>query len=89
VLAPEELSEIVEALGAGVLAVGDGAIKFESALRVQRAAVPAVPSHLHRVTARAHCLLAAAMQPADPQLVQPVYLRVPDAEIALRSVAQR
>ena len=89
VLAPEELGAIVETLGAGVLAIGDGAVKFESALWGEGAAVPAAPSPLHRVTARAHCLLAAAAQPGDPQLVQPVYLRIPDAEIALGSVAQR
>ena len=83
-LVPEALAEAVRALPAPVLAVGDGAIRFRDTLEAVGAAVPADGSPKHRVDAAAHCRLAAAMEPDAGGAVLPVYLRLPDAELALR-----
>jgi tRNA A37 threonylcarbamoyladenosine modification protein TsaB len=84
VLGPEELQDAAARLAPGALAVGDGAIKFAENLRRFGLLVAPEDSELHRITALAHCRLAADLQPAEPDAVQPEYLRQPDAEIARR-----
>lgn len=86
-LTPEALAERVSALPArqeSPLAVGDGAIRFREQLEAAGAVVPADGSPQHRVDAAAHCRLAAAMEPPARNAVLPAYLRLPDAELALR-----
>jgi tRNA threonylcarbamoyladenosine biosynthesis protein TsaB len=80
-----------EALGAlarpGLLAVGDGAVRFRSVLEPPGAEVPADGSPLHQVSALAMAKLAEGIRPGGPetrQSVVPEYLRQPDAELALR-----
>jgi tRNA threonylcarbamoyladenosine biosynthesis protein TsaB len=77
VLTPDRLAEIA----GGHLAVGDGAIKFRHVLEVAGATVPADDSVLHRVSALWHCRLAETAPARPLGAVQPLYLRVPDAEL--------
>ncbi len=83
-LTPERLAEAVRALPAGAVAVGDGAVRFRDVLEAAGAAVPADGSAAHRVDAAVHARLAAAMEPDARDAVLPAYLRLPDAELALR-----
>jgi len=83
-LAPEALAAAVAALPPAPLAVGDGALRFRAQLEAAGAAVPADGSAKHCVDARSHCRLAADAEPTAPSEVLPTYLRLPDAELALR-----
>jgi tRNA threonylcarbamoyladenosine biosynthesis protein TsaB len=65
----------------GTLCVGDGAVRYRALLEAAGAEVPPDASELHLVRARFHARLAADFGPAE--LVEPLYLRVPDAEKAL------
>jgi tRNA threonylcarbamoyladenosine biosynthesis protein TsaB len=67
----------------GWLAVGDGAVRFRDVLETSGAEVPADGSPLHRVSALTVADLAAGAPPTGRD-VTPEYLRLPDAEIALR-----
>jgi tRNA threonylcarbamoyladenosine biosynthesis protein TsaB len=73
---PEDL-----ALAPGTLCVGDGAVRYRALLEAAGAEVPPDASELHLVRARFHARLAADFGPAE--LVEPLYLRIPDAEKAL------
>ena len=66
------------------MAVGDGAVRFRDVLEAAGAVVPADDSAAHRVDAAVHARLAAAMEPDARDAVLPAYLRLPDAELALR-----
>lgn len=86
-LTPAALAEAVQALAAPsqtILGVGDGAIKFRQQLEVAGVMVPPDGSLHHRVDAAAHCRLAATMEAGPRDAVLPTYLRLPDAELALR-----
>ncbi len=83
-LAPQALADAVASLPAGTLAVGDGAIRFRDVLEAAGAEVPAVDSTAHRVDAAVHARLATTLEPAVDDAVLPAYLRLPDAELALR-----
>ncbi|HKG04222.1 MAG TPA: tRNA (adenosine(37)-N6)-threonylcarbamoyltransferase complex dimerization subunit type 1 TsaB [Conexibacter sp.] len=83
-LTPEALAEAVAALPAGVLAVGDGAVRFRDVLAAAGAVVPADDSAAHRVDAAVHARLATVMELDARDTVLPAYLRLPDAELALR-----
>ena len=83
-LAPEALAAAAAALPTAALAVGDGAVRFRSQLEAAGVAVSADDSAVHRVDAAAHSRLAAAMEPPARDAVLPTYLRLPDAELALR-----
>ncbi len=76
VLKPERLE-----LKPGMLCVGDGALRYRSLLEAAGAEVPPDASELHLVRARFHARLAADFGPAER--IEPIYLRVPDAEKAL------
>ena len=77
VLLPGELP-----LEPGVVCVGDGAVRYREVLEAAGAEVPPDDSEAHLPRARFHALLAGDFGPAE--LVEPLYLRVPDAEKALR-----
>jgi tRNA threonylcarbamoyladenosine biosynthesis protein TsaB len=83
-LSPAALAEAVSALPRAPLAVGDGALRFRDELETAGAAVPADGSPQHRVDAAVHCRLAGRAEPTGPEAVLPTYLRLPDAELALR-----
>lgn len=83
VLTPEALGEVAgDGAGNGVIAVGDGALKFRSVLERAGAHVPEDAAAVHRVSAREHCRLAELAQPVADGRVEPLYLRLPDAEVA-------
>jgi tRNA threonylcarbamoyladenosine biosynthesis protein TsaB len=79
VLLPAEL-----ALDPGTVCVGDGAIRYRELLEAAGAYVPSDGDGAHIPRARFHALLAKGFGPAE--LVEPLYLRVPDAEKAVRRV---
>jgi tRNA threonylcarbamoyladenosine biosynthesis protein TsaB len=77
VCAPEQLAATALRGGPGVLAVGDGALRFAELLESAGVDVAAAQSDLHRVSAGAICRLAAA---GASTAAEPEYLRAPDAE---------
>ena len=60
--------------------VGDGAVRYRSAIEAAGGVVPPDGDERHVPWARHHVALAGAGGPAE--LVEPVYLRLPDAEQA-------
>jgi tRNA threonylcarbamoyl adenosine modification protein YeaZ len=62
----------------GRVCVGDGAIHYRGQLERTGATVPPDDSELHVPRARFHALLAQDFGPAE--LVEPVYVRAPDAD---------
>ena len=75
-LRPEELDP-----EPGTMYVGDGALRYRSLLEQAGAEVPPAESELHVPRAHLHARLARDFGPAE--LVEPIYLRLPDAERAL------
>ncbi len=73
---PEELS-----LPRGAACVGDGAVRHRDVLAGSGALVPEDDSELHLPRARFHAALATEFGPAD--LLEPVYVRAPDADKVL------
>jgi tRNA threonylcarbamoyladenosine biosynthesis protein TsaB len=84
VLAPELLARELDK-HPGTLVIGNGAIKFREILEGSGASIPQDGSGLHEVSALYHCRLALSAPIGSPELVRPEYLRLPDAEIALRT----
>jgi tRNA threonylcarbamoyladenosine biosynthesis protein TsaB len=78
VLAPAEL-----AVGPGDVCVGGGAVRYRALLEAKGAEVPPDRDERHLPRARFHASLAGALGPVDE--LEPLYLRVPDAE---RNVAR-
>jgi hypothetical protein len=66
---------------AGRTYVGDGARRYRTVIEGAGGVVAPDRSELHVPRARFHAQLARAGGPAE--LVEPVYLRIPDAEKAL------
>jgi len=64
----------------GTTCVGDGAVRYRFLLEALGAEVPPRESELHLPRARFHVELARAF--VDPETVEPLYLRLPDAERA-------
>jgi tRNA threonylcarbamoyladenosine biosynthesis protein TsaB len=88
-VAPERVAELAVEGGAYErrvwLAVGDGAIRFRSVLEPVGVSIPSDRSPLHRVSGAVLCRLGAEAQPVERTSLLPEYLRLPDAEIALRA----
>ena len=63
----------------GITCVGDGALRYRTVLERRGARVPADSSPEHVPHARLHAALAADFGPAD--LVEPIYVRAPDAKV--------
>ena len=62
--------------------VGDGAVRYRSVFEERGGVVPPDEDKVHIPWARHHAALARDFGPAE--LAEPIYLRVPDAERALR-----
>jgi tRNA threonylcarbamoyladenosine biosynthesis protein TsaB len=62
----------------GTVCVGDGALRYRAVLEAAGAVVPPDASAVHVPWARFHAQLARAFAPAAA--LEPIYLRVPDAE---------
>lgn len=72
-LSPEEVP-----VEAGHTYVGNGALRYRALLEERGGSVPPKDSDLHVPRASWHARLARAYGP--PEAVEPIYLRVPDAE---------
>jgi tRNA threonylcarbamoyl adenosine modification protein YeaZ len=77
VLGPSELR-----LGEGAVCVGDGATRYRSLLEERGAVVPPDDDERHLPRARFHAQLAGEAGPVD--VLEPLYLRVPDADRYVR-----
>jgi tRNA threonylcarbamoyladenosine biosynthesis protein TsaB len=73
VCAPQELS-----LETGQLCVGDGAVRYRMVLEERGAEIPPDDDERHLPRARFHAELAVDFGPAEA--IEPLYLRIPDAE---------
>jgi tRNA threonylcarbamoyl adenosine modification protein YeaZ len=73
VVAPAEVPA-----GQGAVCVGDGAVRYRTVLEELGAVVPERGSELHVPSARRHVELARDF--GGPDAVEPLYLRLPDAE---------
>ena len=73
VLEPAELP-----VQAGRAYVGDGAVRYREEIERRGGEVPAADSELHLPRARFHAELARDFGP--PDLVEPMYLRIPDVD---------
>jgi tRNA threonylcarbamoyladenosine biosynthesis protein TsaB len=73
VLAPSELD-----LPAGTVCIGDGAVRYRGVLEQRGLAVPPDDDDRHVPRARFHAALAG--EPGPAEAIEPIYLRVPDAE---------
>ena len=73
VLVPQELP-----LGEGTICVGDGATRYRSVLEERGAIVPPDADERHLPRARFHAALAG--EPGSVEELEPLYLRVPDAD---------
>jgi tRNA threonylcarbamoyl adenosine modification protein YeaZ len=73
VLAPQDLQ-----LDGGTACVGDGAVRYRAVLEAKGADIPPDRVERHVPRARFHAQLASDFGPAE--LVEPMYLRVPDAD---------
>ena len=71
---------LAQALAAGTLTVGDGAIRFREELERAGMAVPADGSDAHRVSALMVCRLGLGREPVDRDALLPDYRREPDAK---------
>jgi len=78
VLAPAELP-----LAAGAVCVGDGAVRYRELLEERGAFVPPDGDERHLPRARFHAELAG--EPGPVESLEPLYLRVPDADRSLGS----
>jgi len=74
-ISPHELR-----LEPGTTCVGDGAVRYRDVLEAAGAEIPPEESELHVPRARFHAELAREF--IDPEMIEPLYLRVPDAEQA-------
>ena len=77
VVAPQELP-----LGDGALCVGDGAKRYRTLLEGRGAVIPPDDDERHVPRARFHAALA--LEPGSVDELEPLYLRVPDAERNVR-----
>jgi tRNA threonylcarbamoyladenosine biosynthesis protein TsaB len=77
VLSPDDL-----VLEPGRTYVGDGAVRYRAAIEEAGGLVPPDDDEAHVPWARHHAALATGFGPAE--LVEPLYLRIPDAEISRR-----
>jgi tRNA threonylcarbamoyladenosine biosynthesis protein TsaB len=77
-LRPEELGVV-----SGTTYVGDGAVRYRPPIEAAGGVVPEEASDYHVPWARHHAALARDFGPADA--VEPIYLRLPDAERRLRA----
>lgn len=80
VSSPEALIERLSGLPAPPLAAGSGAVRFRDELANRDVEVPDDDDPIHRVAARHVCALAAADVAGADAVLEPIYLRPPDAQ---------
>jgi len=74
--APDDLT-----LDPGTVCIGSGAVRYRSTFERMGAVVPPDDDERHVPHARLHAALAADFGPVE--MVEPIYVRLPDAEAAL------
>ena len=74
-VAPDDLE-----LAAGTVCIGNGAVRYRATLERMGALVPPDDDALHVPHARLHAALAGEL--VDPDLLEPIYVRAPDAKAA-------
>ena len=79
--APVVLAPADVAVEEGAVYVGDGAVRYRSVLEERGGTVPPDDDERHVPRARFHASLAGELGPVDR--IEPLYLRVPDAERSL------
>jgi tRNA A37 threonylcarbamoyladenosine modification protein TsaB len=72
-VSPHELE-----LEPGTVCVGDGALRYRVVLEERGAVIPPDGDERHRPSARFHAQLARSFGKAEE--IEPLYLRIPDAE---------
>jgi tRNA threonylcarbamoyladenosine biosynthesis protein TsaB len=77
VLAPADVP-----VASGTVCVGDGAVRYRDVLQSKGAVVPPGNDEVHLARARFHAQLAGGLGPVEA--IEPLYLRVPDAERTAR-----
>jgi tRNA threonylcarbamoyladenosine biosynthesis protein TsaB len=82
VLGPRALAPADLLLEAGTVCVGDGAVRYRDVLEQAGAVVPPDGDERHLPRGRFHAQLASNFGPVE--LVEPLYVRVPDAVEAAR-----
>jgi tRNA threonylcarbamoyladenosine biosynthesis protein TsaB len=82
VLGPQALAPAELELEPGTICVGDGAIRYRDLLERAGAEVPPDDDERHVPRARFHAQLARDFGPVE--LVEPLYVRLPDAVEAVR-----
>jgi tRNA threonylcarbamoyladenosine biosynthesis protein TsaB len=80
VVAPEMLVSRLVELPAPVLAAGSGAVRFRQELADREVDIPDDADPVHRVAARHLCALAETAGYGDGDSLDPIYLRLPDAQ---------
>jgi tRNA threonylcarbamoyladenosine biosynthesis protein TsaB len=65
---------------AGLVAGGDGAVRFRAEIEAAGGAALPAEDHANRLSARRICELAAEVESTGPEDIRPLYLRRPDAE---------
>jgi tRNA threonylcarbamoyl adenosine modification protein YeaZ len=82
VAGPRALPPAELAVARGTICVGDGAVRYRDVLEEKGAIVPPDEDERHLPRARFHAQLASSFGPVE--LVEPLYVRVPDAIEAAR-----
>jgi tRNA threonylcarbamoyladenosine biosynthesis protein TsaB len=77
-IGPDELGDSLQ----GRICVGDGAVRYREVLEAAGAEIPPDDSELHVPRAALHVRLARDFGPAE--LVEPIYVRAPDADRVLK-----
>jgi tRNA threonylcarbamoyladenosine biosynthesis protein TsaB len=80
VTSPDALIDRIASRPQGLLAAGDGSIRFRDVLETAGVEVPPDGSRLHLVRALNVCRLAGEASATPPETVVPLYLREPDAK---------
>ncbi len=86
VCGPDQLIERLRGLseaGRFPLAAGPGAVRFRDELLQAGLETEPAGSPVHRLAGRPFCELGAAADRTGPETLQPLYLRVPDAQLWL------
>jgi tRNA threonylcarbamoyladenosine biosynthesis protein TsaB len=79
---PAVLTPVELPVTAGTVYVGDGALRYRAELESRGAVVPPEDDERHLPRARFHAALAGELRDMDE--IEPLYLRVPDAERSVR-----
>jgi len=81
VATPEALCERLAELADPPVAAGDGSLRFRRPLEAAGVNVLPDPHPAHRMAARHVCALAEGAEAEGAELLKPIYLRRPDAEV--------